>query len=189
MRLKVFSCHHLKPEFTCNTEIFQTLVSNIPEPEDGSFMSDLGGINIAGDNLYSELRHQYFVWKNLIADYDYVGFEHYRRPFFIDPLPSRTLAAEFPDLWDMRLFFAASNKLGLLRERDVFEQYLTMRRSLDVPAIARLEQWIGCYDIVVPRVHIQNIQQQWKSCFEDDIYWDTMVEGVIKSRFFELALD
>jgi hypothetical protein len=40
MRLKIFSCHHLRPEFTCNTEIFQTLVSNIPEPEDGSFMSD-----------------------------------------------------------------------------------------------------------------------------------------------------
>ena len=185
MRLKLFSCHHLKPEFTCNTEIFQTLVSNIPEPEDGSFMSDLGGINIAGDNLYSELRHQYFVWKNLIADYDYVGFEHYRRPFFIDPLPSRTLAAEFPNLWGMRLFFAASNKLGLLRERDDFEQYLAMRRSLDAPAIAQLGQWICGYDIVVPRVHIQNIQQQWKSCFEDDIYWDTMVEGVTKSRFFE----
>ena len=85
----------------------------------------------------------------------------------------------------MRLFFAASNKLGLLRERDVFEQYLAMRRALDVSAIRQLKQWIGGYDIVVPRVHIQNIEQQWKSCFEDDIYWNTMVEGVIRSRFFE----
>jgi len=34
---------------------------------------DLGGINIAGDNLYSELRHQFFVWKNLMADFDYIG--------------------------------------------------------------------------------------------------------------------
>jgi len=58
MRLKIFSCHHLPPRFTCDTEIFQTLVSNLPAPEDGSFMSDLDGINIAGDNLYSELRHQ-----------------------------------------------------------------------------------------------------------------------------------
>ena len=80
MRLKIFSCHHLRPEFTCNTEIFQTLVSNLPEPADGSFMSDLGGINMANNNLYSELRHQFFVWKNLIDSYDYIGFEHYRRP-------------------------------------------------------------------------------------------------------------
>ena len=87
MRLKIYACHHAVPEFTCNTEIFQTFVSNVPAPEDGSFMSDLDKINIAGDNLYSELRHQYFVWKNLLQDHDYVGFEHYRRPFFIDTLP------------------------------------------------------------------------------------------------------
>jgi hypothetical protein len=189
MRLKLFSCHHLRPEFTCNTEIFQTLVSNLPEPEDGSFMSDLGGINIAGDNLYSELRHQYFVWKNLIGDYDYVGFEHYRRPFFIDMMPPERLAAEFPDVWRMRVFFAASNVLGLLRDRDVFEQHLTMRRSLGTADIKRLSEWIGGYDIVVPRPHIQNIEAQWKSCFADDIYWNTMVEGVYESEFFRTRRD
>src|SRR5580698_1320021 len=112
MRLKIFSCHHLKPEFTCNTEIFQTLVSNLPAPDDGSFMSDLSGINIADDNLYAELRHQFYVWKNLIEDYDYIGFEHYRRPFFIDPLPSERLAAEFPDLLPTRLFFTAFRNAG-----------------------------------------------------------------------------
>ena len=36
MRLKIFSCHHRPPDFTCNTDIFQTFVSNIPEPADGS---------------------------------------------------------------------------------------------------------------------------------------------------------
>jgi Domain of unknown function (DUF4422) len=184
MRLKIFSCHHLKPDFTCNTEIFQTLVSNLPEPEDGSFMSDLGGVNIAGDNLYSELRHQYYVWKNLIGDYDFAGFEQYRRRFFIDPLPSGSVIDAFPDVWAMRLFFAATNKLGLLRDAVPFDQYLTMRRSLDPAAIAQFKQWIGGYDIVVPRPHIENIEKQWKSCFDDDIYWNTMIEGVVQSRFF-----
>lgn len=63
MRLKIFSCHPRRPEFTCNTEIFQTLVSNLPAPDDGSFISDLAGINIAEDNHYAELRQQFFVWQ------------------------------------------------------------------------------------------------------------------------------
>jgi Domain of unknown function (DUF4422) len=184
MRLKIFSCHHLQPEFTCNTEIFQTLVSNLPEPADGSFMSDLGGINMADNNLYSELRHQFFVWKNLIDCYDYIGFEHYRRPFFIDTLPATQLATEFNDIWEMRLFFAAFNNVGLRCNPRIFHQYLAMRRSLDAVAIAQLTQWIGGYDVVVPRPNIASIEQQWKGCFEDDTLWDTMVEGVNRSQIF-----
>jgi len=189
MRLKIYSCHHVKPRFTCNTEIFQTFVSNMPEPEDGSFMSDLDKINIAGDNLYSELRHQFYVWKNLIEDYDYIGFEHYRRPFFIDTLPSRRLAIDFPGVWEMRLFFAAFNDVGLRREPDIFEQYLAMRRSLDAASVTQLKEWIGSYDVVVPRPNIENIEQQWKDCFDDDILWDTMVEGVNRSQMFKTRLN
>ena len=184
MRLKLFSCHHLRPESTCNTEIFQTLVSNLPAPEDGSFMSDLDGVNIAGDNRYSELRHQYFVWKNLLDSYDYIGFEHYRRPFFIDTLPPARLAREFPGLWDARRYFAGFRDVGLWRERDVFEEHLAMRRSLDADAMARVRNWIGGYDVVVPRPNIENIEHQWKSCFSDDRLWDVMVEGVNQSRYF-----
>jgi hypothetical protein len=184
MRLKLFSCHHLEPEFTCNTEIFQTLVSNLPEPEDHAFMSDLGGINIAGDNLYSELRHQYFVWKNLLGDYDYIGFEHYRRPFFIDPLPPEQLASEFPAMGAIRLFFTAFKSVGLRREAETFEQYLSMRRSFDAATVERLKQWFGSFDVVVPRSNLENIERQWKSCFDDDRLWDTMVEGVKQSQLF-----
>jgi hypothetical protein len=184
MRLKIFSCHHVKPEITCNTEVFQTFVSNVPEPEDRSFMSDLDKINIAGDNRYSELRHQFYVWKNLLGDYDYIGFEHYRRPFFIDPLPAEQLAADFPALMSIRLFFTAFNAVGLRRDPAIFEQYLAMRRSLDAAAIRQLKEWICSYDIVVPRPNIHNIEQQWKNCFKDEISWDTMVEGIISSQVF-----
>jgi hypothetical protein len=184
MRLKIFSCHHRKPEFTCNTEIFQTLVSNLPAPEDGSFMSDLGGINIAENNLYSELRHQFFVWKNLVDCYDYIGFEHYRRVFFIDTLPAEQLAVEFDDVWEMRLFFAGFNDVGLKRGQHEFRQYLAMRQSLDAAAIANLKHWIGGYDVIVPRRNMENIEEQWKSCFDDDDLWDVMVEGVNRSQIF-----
>ena len=185
MRLKIFSCHHFKPEFTCNTEIFQTLVSNLPEPEDGSFRSDLGGINIAGDNLYSELRHQFYVWKNLIGAYDYIGFEHYRRRFFIDPLPAERLATDFHDVWEMRLYFAGFRDVGIGRDPVIFERYLAMRRSFDAVTIARLKQWIGGYDLVVPRPNIENIEEQWKTWFDKDVLWDTMVEGMERSAYFK----
>jgi len=147
-------------------------------------MSDLGGINIAGDNLYSELRHQFFVWKNLIDQYDYIGFEHYRRPFFIDTLSAWRLANEFNDVWEMRLYFAAFNNVGLRCRPDVFHQYLAMRRSLDDAALSQLRQWIGGYDVVVPRPNIGNIEQQWKQWFHDDAYWDTMVEAINRSQMF-----
>jgi hypothetical protein len=148
-------------------------------------MSDLGGVNIAGDNLYSELRHQFFVWKNLIGSYDYIGFEHYRRPFFIDTLPARRLQEDFPDLVDIRLYFAAFNDAGLWRSPTIFDQYLAMRRSLGPDDITRLKSWMSSFDIIVPRPNIENIEQQWKSCFDDDIFWDVMVEGVNRSLFFK----
>ncbi len=184
MRLKIFSCHHRRPEFTCNTEIFQTLVSNLPAPDDGSFMSDLGGINMAENNSYSELRHQFFVWQNLIDCYDYVGFEHYRRQFFIDTLPARQLAAAFNDVWEMRLHFAAFNNIGLRCAPDTFQQYLDMRRSFDTTAVTQVKQWIDGYDIIVPRPNIGDIEQQWKACLPEETYWDTLVEGVNRSEIF-----
>jgi hypothetical protein len=184
MRLKIFSCHHRRPEFTCNTEIFQTLVSNLPAPKDGSFMSDLDGINMAENNLYSELRHQFFVWQNLIDCYDYIGFEHYRRQFFVDTLPAAHLSAAFNDVWEMRLYFAGFNNVGLRCEPDKFQQYLDMRRSLDSTAITQLKQWIDGYDVIVPRPNIGNIEQQWKECLPEEMCWDTMVEGINRSEIF-----
>jgi hypothetical protein len=173
----------LQPEFTCNSEIFQTLVSNLPEPADGAFMSDLRGENIAGDNLYAELRHQFFVWKNLGDAYDYIGFEHYRRPFFIDPLPAPELAANFPAIMNMRLYFAAYNIAGLRRNAAEFEQYLAMRRSLDFASIERTKSWIGSYDIVVPKANSENIELQWKQ-FHDAFCWDIMVEAIKENAIF-----
>ena len=184
MRLKIFSCHHRRPEFTCNTEIFQTLVSNLAAPEDGSFISDLGGINMAENNLYAELRQQFFVWKNLIDRYDYIGFEHYRQPFFIDTLPANQLANAFDDIWEMRLWFAAFNNVGLRCESDSFQQYIAMRRSLDTTAITHLKQWLGGYDVIVPRPNIGNIEQHWKTWLPEDTFWDAMVEGVNRSKIF-----
>ena len=184
MRLKIFSCHHLQPTVTCNTDIFQTLVSDLPSPADGSFMSDLGGVNIAHDNLYAELRHQFYVWKNLIDCYDYVGFEHYRRPFFIDTLPVAELATRFPELLTMRLYFAAFNIAGMRRGSSVFGNYFAMRRSLEGEQIEHIKGWIGSYDIVVPKANNENIERQWKQSHDAEL-WDVLKAGVQASSYFK----
>ncbi len=184
MRLRIFSCHHLRPRFTCNTEIFQTFVSNLPEPADGSFLSDLSGVNIADDNLYGELRHQFFVWKNLLDAYDYIGFEHYRRPFFIDPLSADDVSMRFPDMMAIRLYFAAFNVAGMRRDSKVFGNYLAMRQSLDADHLRQVKAWIGSYDVVVPKANNENIERQWKQSHDAEL-WDVLVAGVQRSRFFD----
>jgi hypothetical protein len=159
-------------------------VSNLPAPDDGSFMSDLGGINMAENGLYSELRHQFFVWQNLIDCYDYIGFEPYQRPFFIDTLSAKQLTKVFNDVWEMRLHFAAFNNVGLRCEPRMFQQYLDMRRSLNGASTQQLKQWIGSYDVIVPRPNIGNIEQQWKAWLPEGAFWDAIVEGVNQSEMF-----
>ncbi len=92
MRIKLFNCHPAVLTHRLTQGLFATLVSGLHDAPDGSYLGDLGGDNIAHDNAYTELRHQYVVWKNLLRHYDYVGFEHYRRMFVIDPMPYDTLA-------------------------------------------------------------------------------------------------
>ena len=161
-----------------------TLVSNLPEPADGSFMSDLNNINIADDNLYAELRHQFYVWQNLSGLYDYIGFEHYRRPFFIDPLPATELAANFPDVMNMRLHFNGFSGAGLRRDSAGFGEYLSMRRSLDANAVQDVKAWIGHFDVIVPKANDENIEQQWKQ-FHDHDCWDVLVEGIKENKLFK----
>ncbi len=184
MRLKIFSCHHRLPQFTCNTAIFQTFVSNVPAPADGSFLSDLDAVNLANDNLYGELRHQYFVWKNLLDNYDYIGFEHYRRPFFIDPMTADALATRFPDIMTIRLYFAAFNVAGIRRDSKIFGHYLAMRRAFDREQIETVVDWIASYDVVVPKANNENIERQWKQSHDTEL-WDVLVAGVRQSGFFD----
>jgi hypothetical protein len=146
-------------------------------------MSDLEGVNIAGENLYAELRHQYFVWKNLSSGLDYIGFEHYRRPFFIDAMAVEDLASRFPEVMNLRLYFAAFNVAGIRRGSDNFEQYLAVRRGFDADAISRVKSWVSQYDIIVPKSNSENIELQWKQ-YHDHEGWDVMVDAVKASRFF-----
>lgn len=102
MRFKIFVCHYKLPVLPLQTPLFSYLVSGERSAADGFWLGDLDGDNIAADNHFSELRHHYYVWKNLLSQYDYVGFEHYRRMLFIDLLPPERPALVAPDLLHIR---------------------------------------------------------------------------------------
>ena len=82
MGLTIFACHHAAPETVADTPLFRTLLSGIAAP---GALSDLEGQNIAERARFCEMRHQYFVWRNLAQGLNHLGFEHYRRAFLIDP--------------------------------------------------------------------------------------------------------
>jgi hypothetical protein len=82
MKLKLYSCHHTFPESIVATDLFQTFVSGIATAGHPTLLSDVKGEGIPYDNRYSEMRHQYFAWKNLLAEVDYIGFEALQESVF-----------------------------------------------------------------------------------------------------------
>jgi hypothetical protein len=162
MRLKIFSCHHLLPNYQIFAPLFQTLVSGVSLPEGANAISDLGGRNISTKQKFCELRHQYYVWRNLLADYDYVGFEHYRRPFYIDPLSVEDLEQKYPDLVSVRQDFARNRRGTKLEVNpDQFRMFNEMRENLTEAEQARLVRWITSHDILITEPIFENIESNF----------------------------
>jgi hypothetical protein len=170
MRLKIFSCHHVVPEHVLSTEIFQTIVSGIAAPDGSRIMSDLDGLNIAHDNDFSELRHQYYIWKNKLSEYDYVGFEHYRRPFLIDPFDVPAANALMPPLVQLRRHFHASPAWALVVDDRVLADYVALRAKFTQANISRICQWIGSFDIVAGVADREPIDEQWRACHDASLW-------------------
>jgi len=162
MRLKIFSCHHLLPDARIFSPLFQTLVSGVSAPEGSNAISDLGGRNIASKQKFCELRHQYYVWRNLLGSYDYVGFEHYRRPFYLDPLRAGDLEQNYPDLVSVRQNFARSRRGAKLEVNpDQFRIFNEMRAALTISEQARLVDWIASHDILITEPIFENIEENF----------------------------
>lgn len=85
---------------------------------------DVDGKNINSMNpVYSEMVTMWYVWKNNIKS-DYVGFNHYRRRFAVDRLPSKGECQVF----DIRNFGGQT----------VYEQYARWHNPADMDAMLGL---------------------------------------------------
>jgi len=149
MRLKIFSCHHQIPQSGLSTEIYQTLVSGLMPGEGSGIKTDILGRNISDAQKFCELRHQYFVWQNLLSDYDYVGFEHYRRPFYIDPLPTDRLERDYPLLLDVRRGLTLDKTQPEVNvSTQTYRQFEELRRALTPVDAAAIKAWVSDHDVL-----------------------------------------
>ena len=183
MKVRIFNCHHVVPQRRILTDLFATLVSGEHGDPEHCYLGDLDGENIAGENIYTEMRHQYYVWKNLLAGLDYVGFEHYRRVLFLDPWPAQTAPAMAGELAELRGRFQQDGRLSSIElSRESFDTYWGMRERLDDEARDRLLRWIARHDVILPRpICNDGMARQWKTCLPVH-EWDVVVEAVNRSK-------
>ncbi|SIQ39723.1 protein of unknown function [Acidiphilium rubrum] len=186
MRLQIFNCHHAVPDRPLTIGPFTTLVSGLHSDPAGRYLGDLDGANIAHRLEHSEMRQQYHVWKDHLWKYDYVGFEHYRRLFCLDPLPGSEIASRYKDWRPIRQRLL-SDQTACRHDlcSSMFDRYLDMRRGFDPGAISRLTQWIGAHDVIVLRAILPDpIDTQWATTHMAE-YWPILVGAVISSSYFK----
>jgi hypothetical protein len=185
MSLRIYRCNHVVPERFDKGPIFRTLISGVPSSAEGVYDGDLDGVNISEKNIHSEMRHQFYVWKNLLANNDYVGFEHYRRTFFLDPLPEHLVKEKFPRIYQLRKIFTSEpSKHNVLVKADLFSEYLDMRESLSDEIHAAVENWVRRHDVVVQRAHPEPLDVQWRSIFGMNKLWSYLLAAAKNTRFF-----
>ena len=185
MRVKIYSCHHAQPEFIFSTPLFQTMVSGVAMPSDSRVETDLIGDNINADNDFSELRHQYFVWKNKATQFDIVGFEHYRRPFLIDLFESHELDNRHKFLFGLRRRYNSSPVWALVIDDNDMLEYMKLRSNLSEEQDERIQRWLGSYDIVVNTGVSERIDEQWQNTGHDAALWNVIVDLTRASPYFE----
>ena len=186
MRVKLYSCHHDRPIFPASGEVFMPIWTGGEADCAGRWLSDLGGLNLYMAKDFNEMRQHFFVWRNLLDGVDYVGFEHYRRIFMLDPLPAYACGLRFPRVLEARRAVAA-DALAWRHDADceTFVQYLQLRESLSSDEMADLTQWIGSYDIIAPRRHtFAPIAVQWRQCKFSDDAWEAFVKAISLSSYW-----
>jgi hypothetical protein len=152
----------------------------------GRWVSDLIGLNLHAAKDFNEMRQEFFAWRNLLDGVDYIGFEHYRRLFLLDPLPAYDCGLRFPRVLEARRAMAANTLLWRHdADCETFVQYLQLRRSLSHGEAEILTSWIGNYDIIAPRRHtFAPLETQWKQCKFSDEAWDAFVKSISLSSYW-----
>ncbi|MDE8342302.1 MAG: DUF4422 domain-containing protein [Acidocella sp.] len=187
MKFKVFSCNHVRPNHVINTELFQTFVSGLsPDPEK-NILTDVSGKNISDMQKFCELRQQYYIWQNEISQYDYVGFEHYRRLFNIDPLPIESLNAQYPALSIIRKKITADpfGYMVSVDEPEVYQQIMAMRRSMGEQEIQSTKDWIKSHDVIYTLPIFESVEENYKWCHPDGFYlWHELKNQISSTRSY-----
>jgi hypothetical protein len=173
MRIKIFTTYHFVPDHYLVNDLYAALVMGQTIGPHPVLLSDEWGDNIASEPSYCEMRGQYYVWKNLLSAYDYVGFQHYRRFIFFDQMPS---AADNPLLLQIRrTYLRDPSAIEIKADATFFQAYQDTLRGLGPGDIDALREVIGRYDIITVRPWPCPLADQYRQrhVAED---WDALVQ-------------
>ncbi len=183
MNGRIYICHHLPPSRIVANSLFSTLLCGAHDDERTGVLGDLGGRNIAEPNWHSEMRHQYHVWQDRIGDLDYVGFEHYRRLFFVNPLNAMRMRRFNPWLLDVvNQLIADETCVGAVLDQRLFNAYLDLREICEGEMKSHMDFVMASSDIITHRVQALRLDEQFKSFHPADD-WDIFVRTVRETRF------
>jgi hypothetical protein len=181
MRLKIYTVHHYVPEYYVDSDIFRPFVTGQSVGRHTALVTDERGDNIAHKTGYSEMRAQYYVWRNLLACCDYVGFQHYRRYFFFDQLPILSRHRLFQRV---RSLYLANPHLSSFRvSADGFRNYMQALQNLRAPDCEVLRDLIGRHDIVALRPTRVSLASQYRDSHSSED-WDALMLAVGGHSFF-----
>ncbi len=184
MQGRIFTCHHLPPRRVLASDFFVALVSDAHDDDATGALGDLGGHNIASPDWHSEMRHQYHVWHDRLDGLDYVGFEHYRRLFFINPLNAARLRRFNPWLLDVaRQLITDETCVGAVLDETLFSVYLDLREICEGEMRTFADDLMANSDIVTHRVQPLRLDEQFKLNHPAE-HWDIFVDTVRSTRFY-----
>ena len=165
MTIRIFTISHFIPEHYVSNEVFCPLVMGWPTP--AGMANDMGGQRLE-ERSYAEMRAHYWVWKNQLDRWDFIGFQHYRRLFYwpgVEP-------ADFD--YQTRTF--AKNRSATLLDVS-HNRLLAYQSGLGHLDLAPVRALIGGHDIVTVRPWGWSVAEQFKQAHPPE-YWPELVRAM-----------
>lgn len=168
MKLKIFRVTHFFDDQVdyMSHDIFSDFIIGQKSKED-HFFGDLDHEdNIAFEETHSEMRAHYYIWKNHLKNYDYIGFEHFRRLLYIDYLPYSIVGKKYPSLLFLRKKIEKDQLKEIFHDSIAFNNVMKLRKENNPEYNQILKQKVSEYDIFC--VRSQNISTKSEFC-DDNI--------------------
>jgi hypothetical protein len=172
------------PKHEISTEIFQTFVSGVMPDTKSKAITDLTGKNISEKQKFCEMRHQYYIWQNSAAQYDYVGFEHYRRLFYIDPLSEWDIRSKYPKVELIRKKIASDrwNYTIDVDNSELFQQIFQMRVGFNEENLFSIKSWIKKFDLIYTLPIFEPLEENISVYHANALHlWNKMMDRVAQT--------
>jgi hypothetical protein len=187
MTITIYSSHHEKPCFPRVADLFVPIWTGGEADPGKRWLTDLQGVNIHSKTSYNEMRQEFFVWRNLLGQSEYVGFEHYRRPFLLDPRNIQIAESRYPSVLAARKQMAANVLMWHASvEPEIYADYVQMRQGLSARERVDIKNWIKNFDMILSRPYPgMPIVTQWRQCGLSMEIWDRFIAALESSSYWQ----